>query len=242
MPDSTTYDTPADPDYVDGAMPTGVIQKGSPAWKQFELDVKDVMAAHAPDCTVTHNVHREGTISKRDRQIDVLVSGTFAGVPMEIAIECKRNATKKLGIGVVDAFVGKLQDIGVDHGMLWSFGNLDDGAKARASGTFGPKITLRTHDDFLKSIEVEEQFFASPDCPNPNCWGGEITWEDATAENGTAFEYGICTNCGSLAGRCPSCDWVTGLDWSNNRCDGCAAPWRVYRGSDGGVDVDWGEK
>lgn len=53
-----------------------------------------------------------GTLSKRKREIDVLLTSYVAGYPVKIAIECK-NEREKVGSGKIDAFVGKLQDVGI---------------------------------------------------------------------------------------------------------------------------------
>ena len=53
-----------------------------------------------------------GASSKRKREIDVLLTSYVAGYPVKIAIECK-NERKKVGSEKIDAFVGKLKDIGI---------------------------------------------------------------------------------------------------------------------------------
>ncbi len=58
---------------------------------------------------------------KRKREIDVLISGSFAGYPARIAIECK-NHKSIIDVPYIDAYIGKLQDIGVptQHGIYIS--------------------------------------------------------------------------------------------------------------------------
>jgi hypothetical protein len=48
----------------------------------------------------------------RGREIDVLVSGQFAGLPTCVAIECK-NERERIGVEYIDAFVGKLDHVGI---------------------------------------------------------------------------------------------------------------------------------
>lgn len=57
--------------------------------------------------------------AEHEREIDVLVTQDLAGYPVRLAIECK-NEKSKIGIGHIDAFVGKLDDIGVSplHGIF----------------------------------------------------------------------------------------------------------------------------
>jgi restriction endonuclease len=46
------------------------------------------------------------------REIDVLLSSVVCGYPVRWAIECK-NEKKRIGSPYIDAFVGKLQDVGI---------------------------------------------------------------------------------------------------------------------------------
>src|SRR5947209_2491928 len=46
------------------------------------------------------------------REIDVLLSSEVCGYPVRWAFECK-NWKKRIGVEYIDAFVGKLQDIGI---------------------------------------------------------------------------------------------------------------------------------
>lgn len=66
-----------------------------------------------PNIKVERNV-RLPTVRNpaRKREIDVLVSGSFAGYPTRIAIECK-NRANILDVEFIDAFIGKLNDVGI---------------------------------------------------------------------------------------------------------------------------------
>lgn len=78
--------------------------------------------------------------SGRTREIDVLITSQVAGFQVRIAIECK-NEKKNTDIERIDAFIGKLQDIGipVQHGIFVS-------ASRYASGAIehGKSVGIRT--------------------------------------------------------------------------------------------------
>lgn len=78
--------------------------------------------------------------ARRKREIDVLLISVIAGYPIKIAIECK-NEKKAIGAPKIDAFVGKLLDIGipVQHGIYVSASGYTSGAIDRAK-----KVGLRT--------------------------------------------------------------------------------------------------
>jgi hypothetical protein len=88
----------------------------------------------APDVKVERNV-RLPTLRdpERKREIDVLVNGLFAGYPVRIAIECK-NRKSVLDVPYIDAYIGKLQDVGIptQHGIIVSPLGFTAGAVARA--------------------------------------------------------------------------------------------------------------
>jgi hypothetical protein len=65
------------------------------------------------------------------REIDVLLTASVAGYAVQMAIECKNEATA-IGSPMIDAFVGKLQYVGIplrlycpisfgEHGILDNF-------------------------------------------------------------------------------------------------------------------------
>ncbi len=218
------------------------VTKSDPAWKIFEKDVAAFVAELDDSAVVEHDVKVSGRFSGRKRQIDVRVTGTVGGSTFEVAIECKRNAKKALGIAVVDEFVGKVLDVGVDRGVLYAFGGFDAGAKARAKGSIHPKIELRDLGD--RDVDLLQPWadiaddFVRDDCPNPDCWG-EITWGDYSSEAGRAVKAGTCDSCGSLVGECAVCGEKTSLDAERTRCDGCwGAAWEVVwsRSDHDGID------
>lgn len=85
-------------------------------WRLFEEKVAKTQAALDvqldPNSVVEHDVRINGVLSGQQRQIDVLVTGNMGGQSLRIAVECKHYA-KRLGIGAVDEFAGKLLDINV---------------------------------------------------------------------------------------------------------------------------------
>ena len=74
--------------------------------------------------------------SGREREIDVLLKiepEALTGCPVHIPIEC-RNYGERIGIDQIDAFVGKLKDIGIDTklGVFVAASGYTSGATKRA--------------------------------------------------------------------------------------------------------------
>lgn len=100
-------------------------------WLTFEHLVAKLHKDLDPDATVRHNVKLPGK-SGRKRQIDVLVEKTSGPYCLRIVIECK-DKKRPVDIGIVDAFVGKLQDVDGHQGVIVSSSGFDSGAIERAN-------------------------------------------------------------------------------------------------------------
>jgi hypothetical protein len=211
------------------------LSPGDSDWMTFEKDVAAFVEALDPSCVVTHDVKRLGFASGRKRQMDVVVTGTLGVSKIEVAIECKRNATKTLTIKHIDEFVGKVLDFGADRGVLCAFGGFGAGAVARATGALHPKIELRdlSHWSLLSPWGEIADDFMRDDCPNESCWG-EVAWGEFPSEDGKTVKAGYCHSCGSLIAECAQCGEKTSLEFDDMKCDGCASEWHVLRG--GGSD------
>ena len=163
--------------------PTGLddlsVRLTEPQWRRFELDVAALTAKMDPAAVVQHDQTAIRRVSGRRRQVDVLVSGFIGGCPLSVAIECK-SSPKPLEISAVDEFAGKLIDLGVDRGVLYTAGRHTTGAQARAAGATQPKIELRHLSPELPDPPwrsgLPELFTGFGDCPNDNCYTGDISW------------------------------------------------------------------
>jgi Restriction endonuclease len=190
-------------------------------WRLFEEEVAKVQAKLDPESTIQRDVRLKGVLSKHQRQVDVLVQGTVGGQSFAIAVECKRYA-KRLGIGAVDEFAGKLLDLGVDRGVLYALNGLTEPAQERAAGSRVPRIglgDLLTGDEHVVP-DVRGLFTGYGDCPNENCWMGDILWTWWDASN-TRLRAGSCDTCGTWAVECPSCGESDLVD--SGACYSCEA-------------------
>jgi restriction endonuclease len=177
-----------------------------------------------PAAVVEHDVTLVGRISRSARQVDVLVSGSIGGQAMSIAIECKRYA-KRLGIGKVDEFAGKLLDLGVDRGVLYSANGATGPAVDRAKYAHQPGIVLQEmlgqNPEPPKWSPTLAEFTGFGDCPNDNCYTGDIGWQEWPQPSDETVEAGSCDMCGTWAVRCPTCATKTSLFTSTVGCEGC---------------------
>lgn len=162
-------------------------------------------------------------MSSRTRQVDVLLVGRVADQELTIAIECKRYA-RRLGIGAVDEFVGKLLDLDADRGVLCSVAGFTAGAEARASGGRVPKVKLVLID--VDRVEPPDYSDLLSNCPSEGCWG-EVRWQAWRSSSGERLHIGSCQSCGTWAVRCSECGETTGFVWDDMSCDGCDASYTL---------------
>src|SRR5215207_9464070 len=88
-----------------------------PSMSKGRLVEEIVEKMHAnPNVRVQRRVFLEPVGGGRKREIDVLLTSSVAGYPVRVAIECK-NEANKIGSPKIDAFVGKLQHVGIPTQM-----------------------------------------------------------------------------------------------------------------------------
>jgi hypothetical protein len=85
--------------------------------RAFELLVAKIQQQLAPDAEVIHNTRIKGRITKRSRQIDVLVKQRIGQYEMLIVLEC-RDYKVPVDVNSVAAFEGFLRDVGAHKGVL----------------------------------------------------------------------------------------------------------------------------
>lgn len=105
-----------------------------------------------PNVSVERNVFLntvDGT--NRTREIDILISTTVVGYPVHIAVECK-NEKEPIGVEKIDAFVGKLKDVGIptSYGVFVSASGYTKGAISRAKDAEIEALILKGIRDKLQ--------------------------------------------------------------------------------------------
>jgi hypothetical protein len=123
-----------------------------------------VAAMHqTPDVEVRQNV-RMPVIgdAKRTSEIDVLLNGAVAGYPVQIAFECK-NEESVVGTPKINAFIGKLGDVGIptQQGIFVAASGFTRGAVARAQKAGIRTLVLTGLTSNRIAAAVEEAFQAA---------------------------------------------------------------------------------
>lgn len=127
--------------------------------------VESIVAAmhRAPGVKVTQNV-RMPVIgdAKRTSEIDVLMNGAMGGYPAQIAFECK-NEQGSVGTPKINAFIGKLQDVGIptQQAVFVAATRFTKGAISRAKKVGMQTLVLTGLTQDRVAAAVEDAFQAA---------------------------------------------------------------------------------
>lgn len=224
--------------------------RSTPAWQQYELDIKATIAALDKDAVVTQNTFLAGDISKARRQIDVLAEKDVAGTTHRVVIECKFYK-RPLHVGKVDEFYGKLVDVGAERGILYGFSGVTEAGRQRAQNSRNPRIEIRDLDAVVSASPtnpvtgervLEEARNWAPiihrtlhigQCDNENCNFPDVSM---TPWEGGEFA-GYCDACGTLNIECSECeDTIASGGIGVDTCYACGSEYEVGHDGSGMAD------
>jgi hypothetical protein len=117
-------------------------------WKLYEQQIFDLMRTKAPDAQVESDVRVLGKYSGVNRQIDVLVTGTFPGLdkPEKLVVECKA-LNRRVHVKDVEMTYGLLEDVDAALGILVTTKGHSRGATSRAFHCRGLSLEVVKFDD-----------------------------------------------------------------------------------------------
>ncbi len=116
-------------------------------WRDYEHFIYNHFRNLYPEAKIDKDVKIVGHISKTKRQIDILVDISEVGVNLKLAIECK-YFNKKIDVKTIDSFVGFLDDIKANKGIIITSKGFSSAASERAKND--------TRDVEVKIIEFSE--------------------------------------------------------------------------------------
>lgn len=115
------------------------------AWKKYEKHIFKRLTEWANgDVTVEFDKDLPGRFSGIDRQVDVVVSGRFGNITeceITAAVDCKYYS-RNIDVKKVDEFVGFVDDLGTELGLLITNVGFTKSAHARAKGFRGIELQV----------------------------------------------------------------------------------------------------
>lgn len=117
-------------------------------FREYENGVADILASVVGEAgSVRRNVRLPSRSGARARQIDVLVEGDVFGLTnARIVVDCKRWKSA-VDIAAAEAFIGLVEDVGAELGILVSAQGASEGAVKRMRDARGLRIkALSLHE------------------------------------------------------------------------------------------------
>lgn len=110
-------------------------------FREYENGIADILSSVVGErAAVRRNVQLPANTGGRSRQIDVLVEGSLFGLTeARMIVDCKRWK-KRIDVADVDAFLGMVEDVKADAGMLVSSSGASTGAIDRARAVRGVRL------------------------------------------------------------------------------------------------------
>ncbi|WP_424267207.1 restriction endonuclease [Castellaniella sp.] len=208
-------------------------------WERYERLVAQLVARQlSTEYCVTPNARVRGAISRRKRQIDVLIDLRHdTDNSRRIIIDAKARA-RRIDVTHVEAFRGLMEDVGATHGYLVC----PQGHTLAAERRSQDAVSIR-----LLPLDRLEDFDPSawPDCMVAGCLGGKIFWSGypsidmhAVPLYGRSDEMhrlsfvhyvGKCDRCHHFHVRCMTCRQMFSPPYDSDDDDGhqcrCRNPW-----------------
>lgn len=114
-------------------------------YRQYENGVADLLAfLLGRSADVQRNVKLSGRLTGKNRQIDVLVSGEVFGLRDARMVVDTKRWNRKIDVRGVEAFLGLVEDVGADLGLLVTTAGTTDGARERIRTARGTRIEVVT--------------------------------------------------------------------------------------------------
>jgi hypothetical protein len=142
-----------------------------PKWEQYERLVAQLLVQQLQtDMCVTPNARLIGRISRRKRQIDVLIDLRHDTDNSRRVIVDAKMRKRKVNVADVESFRGMMEDVAATHGYLVCTNGHTRAAERRAQSAVSIRLLpLDRLDDFDPS--------EWPACQAPQCKDGLVFWD-----------------------------------------------------------------
>lgn len=121
-------------------------------WRKYEKRIHNNLEAKFPGCSITFDDSVFGIFSKTDRQIDISIRGELAGNKLLGIVDCKFYS-KKVDVKAVESFLGMLEDLKANIGIMITNVGYSEAATNRAS-VKNLQLDIVKPDE-LQSLEVD---------------------------------------------------------------------------------------
>lgn len=182
------------------------------SWKKYEDQIFLKLHREFPNSEILKNQKIQGIYSKRIRQIDILIKGEICGKNIFGIIDCK-NFSRKLDIKIIESFIGLLEDINANIGIIITNKGYTKGAKSRISN-YSRDIRLDVVE--FKKLEYYHLYMCDFCANEEGLNKGSIHWDvpESLANDVTdvIIYKGECSYCGEQYIMCKVCGEIIHID------------------------------
>lgn len=125
-------------------------------WKEYEIKLFDFLKQTYPECEIEFDDSVFGMYSKVERQIDFAIRGNLAGKRILGIVDCKFYS-KKIHVKTVESFIGMMQDINANFGLIITNKGYSQAAKNRVKYSNLKLDVLKFNE--LNEIELTVDYF-----------------------------------------------------------------------------------
>jgi Restriction endonuclease len=177
-------------------------------WEKYEFEIFDKLKNEFPGGEILKNQKKIGVFSKRSRQIDILVKAEMIGKEIFGVIDCKKFS-KKINVKTVESFIGFLEDVGANLGVMITNVGYSKSALNRITNYTNRDIRL----DIVEFNNFEDYHFYPDECslcrdeddfPRGFINFGE-TYGIIKEDKVTLIQQGHCSYCGESYLKCQGC-------------------------------------
>jgi hypothetical protein len=206
-----------------------------PAWRKYEKQIYDRLVRSAGGderAEVVFDKRLPGRLSGAERQVDVYVRGTFADRVGEatMAVDCK-CFTRNVDVKAVEAFIGLVNDVGTDFGLIVTTEGFSGAAKKRALAERGVRVEIVPYDE-LENWEPEVLFCPTCTDLHSDRAPGPLYLDpiaDDVIGGDLVLGLGRCWTCNTIGMRCACGALNTLLEAEEGEWQECV----------GGCGVEW---
>ena len=178
-----------------------------PSWLDYEDYVYDTLRSKYPNHRFERDIRPVGKTGTK-RQVDIAIFEQIAGHEIFVVVDCK-HYEKKIDVKNVETFIGMLEDLGADIGIMVTANGYTDTAMSRAkmSRVRLDIVEYEDIDEYKFDIDICDECFPGDDrIPGIVDWGKQGFVEGDIDKVG---DVGRCDHCLSLHIRCKKCGNIT---------------------------------
>lgn len=192
----------------------GSANKEPKEWELYEDHIFDKLRSEYPGHSIEKDVQVLGQLSKIERQIDIVVKDRIVGEKVTAVVDCK-HFSNNIDVGVIDKFVGLVNDVQAELGILITNKGYSEAAWNRAMNDRGIRIMI-VEFSRLAQYRFSETCHICPEVHENipgSLWVDAFFDSEGWTDNPDSADVALmhCDVCASHHLKCSFCGTVTAV-------------------------------